>query len=589
MNGNTTAPTARTALVIGSDTRAFLGVVRSLGRLGVAVHVAPFDFSSVALQSRHVQAVHRLPHQFDPADWITAVLALCEQIRPDFIVPCDDRSILPLHEFRDRVAHLPLAMPGALAYAAFFDKGNTRKLAAHCAVPVPPGRLLAGGETAEKLVADYGLPLFIKPRNSYLLRALESRRNVITCHSVAAVQAALAGLQLPSEFLVEGCCTGIGVGVSVLAQDGVISQTFQHRRVREPVGGGGSSYRLSETPDPDLLAMTEALCKSSRLQGVAMFEFKVDDATGHKALLEVNARFWGSLPLAMAAGVDFPALLFQQALGAAPAPRVIYRVPCYARNLLADLYAVLGHIDATRGAGALAHTAVVLRWLASFGRLAIGRESLDTLARDDPRPGWLEIKAITLKVAERLTRLLPGLRGRGTQQPALAVQAAFRAAAQARRPVQIVVACYGNICRSPYAAVQLARALQSCPHGVVVTGVALAARAGRASPVAAVAAAARAGVDLANHRSRFADDALLQAADLVLVFDSKNLALIEARGLPLQRPALRLRELLGEEAGSCDIDDPYGHDDASFDRCYQLIDRAIAVLRTLLPVRESAA
>lgn len=40
-----------------------------------------------------------------------------------------------------------------------------------------------------------------------------------------------------------------------------------------------------------------------------MVEYKVDASTGVPYLMEVNGRFWGSLQLAIDAGVDFPALL----------------------------------------------------------------------------------------------------------------------------------------------------------------------------------------------------------------------------------------------------------------------------------------
>jgi protein-tyrosine-phosphatase len=317
-----------------------------------------------------------------------------------------------------------------------------------------------------------------------------------------------------------------------------------------------------------------------------MFEYKVDDASGSKALLEVNSRFWGSLPLAMAAGVDFPYLWFSQAMGAAPAPRVPYRVPCYARNLLNDLYATLGHIESRQREGALVMAGEALRWVGSFGRLLIGIESLDTLPRDDPRPGWLELRAIGAKVGERIARRLPGAGTRRRQQVAQTVQAAWAAARQQGRPVRIVVACYGNICRSPFAAVLLARALASAPKAqpVSITGAALACRPSRPSPERAVAAAARRGVDLAAHRSRYADDALLEAADLVLVFDAANLNLLAARGLQLQREALRLREVL-VDAGSGEIADPVDGDDATFDRTYALIERAVPALQQMAESR----
>ena len=35
-------------------------------------------------------------------------------------------------------------------------------------------------------------------------------------------------------------------------------------------------------------------------------EFRVDAASDHWILVEINGRFWGSLPLAVASGMDFP-------------------------------------------------------------------------------------------------------------------------------------------------------------------------------------------------------------------------------------------------------------------------------------------
>ena len=53
---------------------------------------------------------------------------------------------------------------------------------------------------------------------------------------------------------------------------------------------------------------------------VAMVEYKLDAATGTAYLMEINGRFWGSLQLAIDAGVDFPLLLVRCALGERVAP-----------------------------------------------------------------------------------------------------------------------------------------------------------------------------------------------------------------------------------------------------------------------------
>ncbi len=52
-----------------------------------------------------------------------------------------------------------------------------------------------------------------------------------------------------------------------------------------------------------------------------MVEFKADARTGTPYLMEINGRFWGSLQLAIDAGVDFPAILVAAALGAPIPPR----------------------------------------------------------------------------------------------------------------------------------------------------------------------------------------------------------------------------------------------------------------------------
>ena len=50
-------------------------------------------------------------------------------------------------------------------------------------------------------------------------------------------------------------------------------------------------------------------------QGVGMLEYRWDPATGDFCLIEFNSRFWGSLHLALYAGVDFPALLVDAYFG----------------------------------------------------------------------------------------------------------------------------------------------------------------------------------------------------------------------------------------------------------------------------------
>lgn len=71
--------------------------------------------------------------------------------------------------------------------------------------------------------------------------------------------------------------------------------------------------RQSEPMHERILDQSVALLSHFGWDGVAMVEYKLDP-DGEPVLMEINGRFWGSLQLAIDAGVDFPRLLASAAL-----------------------------------------------------------------------------------------------------------------------------------------------------------------------------------------------------------------------------------------------------------------------------------
>jgi len=68
----------------------------------------------------------------------------------------------------------------------------------------------------------------------------------------------------------------------------------------------------------ELVAHSRRILENLAWRGVAMVEWKQDPKTGEHRLLEINPRFWGSLDLAIRAGVDFPTLYARAAAGKLP-------------------------------------------------------------------------------------------------------------------------------------------------------------------------------------------------------------------------------------------------------------------------------
>lgn len=77
-----------------------------------------------------------------------------------------------------------------------------------------------------------------------------------------------------------------------------------------PVDTGPACY-VETVNYPELVNISVKLMESLNYYGVADIDFLIDERTGKPKLMEINPRFWGSLQVAINAGVDFPSLLYE--------------------------------------------------------------------------------------------------------------------------------------------------------------------------------------------------------------------------------------------------------------------------------------
>jgi predicted ATP-grasp superfamily ATP-dependent carboligase len=396
--------TVNRVLVFGDDSRSFLAVARSLGRKGIEVHAVPFRAQAPALKSRYVRKIHQLPEYDSNGRWIEALKRILESHDFDLIMPCGDRAVLCLDAHRKQLAQVRMALPNSSVMEALFDKHKTRALAEALGIPIPRGRLLLPTDTAQALAREFGLPLMIKMRQSFRLDRLERRGPVIRVSSIPELDKLLGGIT-PDYNLVEAHVHGNGVGVSVIASEGEVLCAFQHRRLKDPIGGDGSSLRISENLDGKLLAACRAIVAHCAMTGVAMFEFRAAE-DGSFALIEVNARFWGSLPLAVASGVDFPIFLYDLLVHGERPGQMNYPPGKIARNFWLNTKHVLLRNGFWQRGGAWRTVSDICGLLGHPLRVLLGWEVSDTFQSDDLRPAFWEIIAVPRLVLRRMMSAL---------------------------------------------------------------------------------------------------------------------------------------------------------------------------------------
>ena len=556
-------------LVLGDDTRSFLATVRSLGRRGITVHAAPTNFRSPALRSRYIAAIHDLPPWMgDDGKWLDAVARLLLAEQYDLVVPCNETVLLPLQRHRAALSCFTrLAVPDDRAIAVLFDKHATRELARRAGVRVAAGRLVRPEDTAEGVLAELGAPVVVKPRRSYSLASLAARGKVQVVGERVRLDQLLRASG-PSETLLEQYFAGQGVGISVLAGRGRVLQAFEHHRVREVAGA--SFYRHSAPLSAELLAACEAIVASLDYTGVAMFEFKQNAGAGW-ILLEVNARPWGSMPLPVALGVDFPYRWYRLLTAGEEIPAVPYRLGVYGRNLVPDLRISLIEAEARR-LGAVATAWFMMGRVAELSRFLTGREVHDVLVRDDPRPGLIELLDIPRTLRRRAKDALPGGAARRRRR-ARAQVAALRCGAGTP---SIIFVCQGNICRSPFAELLLRARLGD--RAIAIGSAGMMPQPGRPTPIFGLEAAAGHGIDLSAHRSIWLTRQMAETASLLIVFDQTIRSAVLDRYPDLKAPMM----LLGDLARLGEIADPVDGGLAEFERTYDRIAAAIAELSSLL-------
>lgn len=367
-------------------------MVRSLGAAGHDVIVASDDGRSIAGASKFSRIDLAVTNPLEsPRDFRAAMVELCRREEVDVLIPIGEAALEALLA-GDR-SELPcIPFPSLSSFRRAADKELVLKTAERLGIAVPKQWVVAEpSDIAEALPP--GTPLVLKPS-----RSIRAGMKLTVTHLTSRDELPSALARFPGgayPILLQERIEGEGAGVFLLRWNGCTRAVFAHRRIREkPPSGGVSVLRESVPLDDGIRRSSEALLEELDWNGVAMVEFKKDAKRDRLCLMEINPRFWGSLQLAIDAGVDFPRLLIEAALGLDPPPDPPrYEVGVRTRWELGDLDHLLLRLRHSRArlhlpAGARG------RWraMADFLLACLPPTRQEVFRASDPRPFVREVK-----------------------------------------------------------------------------------------------------------------------------------------------------------------------------------------------------
>ena len=313
------------AIVLGGDYKA-LGVVRSLGRHGVAVWVLTDDHL-LAGWSRYCRRAIAWPTGPE-ADQVARLLALADEhdLEGWTLYPAGEEEAALLARNRDALAsryRLSVLVPWDVLQHAY-DKRLAYLLADSVGVDHPWTWQPRGRE--DVAAYDGAFPAILKPAMRPALDPFtidkawpaSDRAELLARYDQACAVSDRGAIMIQELVPGDG---GAQLSFAALCDDGEPIASLAARRTRQwPMDFGRASTFVETIDAPDVEEAARRILRALRFAGIIELEFKRDARDGALKLLDINPRVWGWHTLGRGAGVDFPYLLWRMVHGEPVAP-----------------------------------------------------------------------------------------------------------------------------------------------------------------------------------------------------------------------------------------------------------------------------
>ncbi len=308
----------RPCIVLGIETQIGLAVVRELGAAGVPVIGIAQDPQAIGLASRYL---HRSVCVSAPrsSELIETLNRLGDELGECYLLAVSEVNTDWLLTQRDRLRSVKPILPDAAALAIVLDKQRTLDVARSVGIRVPISVEPASWADVEEVARTFIFPAVLKWKNPAGIAPLlaEQMIDLVKAEYVYSPEEFLEVARRYSAVgawpLVQQYCAGKGLGQFFFMYRGRAVRRFQHLRVAEWPPEGGFSSVCDSIPLNEHIELQEQsirLLQAVGWEGVAMVEYRLDPATGHSWLMEINGRFWGSFPLAVHCGAGFALLAY---------------------------------------------------------------------------------------------------------------------------------------------------------------------------------------------------------------------------------------------------------------------------------------
>ncbi len=335
------------AIVTNGWVRTAYCVIESLGRKGIPVHVVDRSKYAMCRYSRWTKKFHQVPNYFtEPEAYVSAVAEIARRLGDCVLIPSHE-DIIPLVNHRHLLPQeLKFAHTSAEKLRLANNKWEVMKLCKNLDVPHAESFIPESLPELRKQAGGLDYPAVIKTREGNAGKGVvivDNQDDLVTQYAAVLKRFSIPRERWPmvQEYLGTDIC-----GVCMIYDRGrlVASSAETYLRTKEENKFSSTTYRMSAF-DPAGITNCKKVADHLEWHGVIHFDMIRDFRTGVGKIIEINPRLWGTLIIAVAAGIDFPFMLYELALkGRITGVPETYSGNVYARWVLGELIGLMNLI-----------------------------------------------------------------------------------------------------------------------------------------------------------------------------------------------------------------------------------------------------
>ena len=389
------------AFILGQGLNA-LGVVRSLGRHNIPIHLFSYVSEDIAYKSRYVDHVHLLINTDNKQSVVDKLIEAANKtgVKPALFFTSDYflRFVSEHIEQLTNIFHIQIA--GESAIETVTNKAKFADFTKHNNLPAPTSYVPKTTQEILALAETIIFPVLLKPSKSYDWSTDEfykkyGNKKVIRINNKNDLIETWSTLRDSSE--------GLLIQEMISGNDDQHYSYCTYRRPQQgdmlsicvnkirvlPIHGGAGSF-LQVVNNAEMEDIAHKTLEALQYVGVASVCFKINSKTNQPQIHEVNGRLpqWHSI--FQACGIDLPYIMYRDMIGSpVPMPIKTFKKGKWAA-LGMDIYALLEY----RNNNELG----LWQWMISYYNVKACAE----FAWDDWGPFRYFLKSIVIRVLKKI-------------------------------------------------------------------------------------------------------------------------------------------------------------------------------------------